>query len=112
MCTKFETVLICGERISGFRGTFGGLRPMNRVEPNLAIFGKASGNGFALITISVRGWATQAAYSTFWTELLEPVAALGTLGAMEKHKSWGVNSVSGPRQRLTGTKICQNSAYQ
>ncbi len=41
-------VLIFDECTSGFRQTFGGLHTLYGVEPDMAMFGKALGNGYAI----------------------------------------------------------------
>jgi len=93
ICTKFGVVLIFDECTSGFRETFGGLHLKYGVEPDLAMFGKAIGNGFAITAVIGAGEVMQAAQgtfisSTFWTERLGPVAALATMAEMETQKSW------------------------
>ena len=100
MCTQFGAILIFDECTSGFRETFGGLHLKYGVEPDLAMFGKALGNGFAITSVIGRGDVMQAAQSTFisstfWTERLGPVAALATLAEMEKQRSWTVISQNG-----------------
>jgi len=100
MCTQFGAILIFDECTSGFRETFGGLHLKYGVEPDLAMFGKALGNGFAITSVIGRGDVMQAAQSTFisstfWTERLGPVAALATLAEMEKQRSWTVISRNG-----------------
>ena len=86
-------VLIFDECTSGFRETFGGLHKKYGVEPDMAIFGKALGNGYAITaTIGSREVmeAAQSTFisSTFWTERIGPSAALKTLEVMEREKSW------------------------
>ena len=90
---KKNIVLIFDECTSGFRQTFGGLHKSYNVEPDIAIFGKALGNGYAINAIigrrSVMEYAEQSFISsTFWTERIGPTAALETLKVMEKIKSW------------------------
>jgi len=102
MCTEFGTVLIFDECTSAFRETFGGLHLKYGVEPDLAMFGKALGNGFAITSVLGSGDVMRAAQgtfisSTFWTERLGPVAALATLQEMEMQKSWEVISANGAR---------------
>ena len=86
-------VLIFDECTSGFRETFGGLHKKYDVEPDIAIFGKALGNGYAISACIGRKEFMQAAQktfisSTFWTERIGPAAALKTLEVMEKEMSW------------------------
>ena len=48
IANKRKIILIFDECTSGFRQTFGGLHKYYKVEPDLAIFGKAMGNGYAI----------------------------------------------------------------
>jgi glutamate-1-semialdehyde 2,1-aminomutase len=93
-------VLIFDECTSGFRQTFGGLHQQYGVEPDMAMFGKALGNGYAITaTIGKRGVmeAAQSTFisSTFWTERIGPTAALKTLEVMERTRSWEQISATG-----------------
>lgn len=88
-------ILIFDECTSGFRETFGGLHKKYGVEPDMAMFGKALGNGYAITGVLGRREIMQAAQktfisSTFWTERIGPTAALATLKVMEREKSWDV----------------------
>ncbi|MDF3820176.1 aminotransferase class III-fold pyridoxal phosphate-dependent enzyme [Leptospira sp. 96542] len=88
-------VLIFDECTSGFRQTFGGLHKQFNVEPDMAIFGKTLGNGYAITAIIGRKNVMESAQatfisSTFWTERIGPAAALKTLEVMEKTKSWEI----------------------
>ena len=61
----------------------------NIVNPDIAIFGKALGNGHAITSVLGIREVMQAAQSTFisstfWTERLGPAAALKTLEIMER----------------------------
>jgi len=93
IATANNIVLIFDECTSGFRETFGGLHKKYGVEPDMAVFGKALGNGYAIsavIGIQEVMDATQSTFisSTFWTERIGPTAALKTLEVMEREKSW------------------------
>jgi glutamate-1-semialdehyde 2,1-aminomutase len=93
-------VLIFDECTSGFRQTFGGLHKMYGVEPDMAMFGKALGNGYAITATIGRREIMEAAQSTFisstfWTERIGPTAALKTLGVMERTKSWDTITQTG-----------------
>jgi len=93
LCDHHGAVLIFDECTSGFRETFGGLHLKYEVEPDLAMFGKALGNGYAITAVIGRSEVMQAAQdtfisSTFWTERLGPVAAVATLKEMKNQKSW------------------------
>jgi glutamate-1-semialdehyde 2,1-aminomutase len=93
LATGNDIILIFDECTSGFRETYGGLHKKYGVEPDMAVFGKALGNGYAITTVIGRREimkATQNTFisSTFWTERIGPAAALKTLEVMEREKSW------------------------
>ncbi|HUF20813.1 MAG TPA: aminotransferase class III-fold pyridoxal phosphate-dependent enzyme [Burkholderiales bacterium] len=93
IATERRIVLIFDECTSGFRQTFGGLHKLYGVEPDMAVFGKALGNGYAVTAIIGRREIMEAAQSsfissTFWTERIGSAAALKTLEVMERIHSW------------------------
>jgi glutamate-1-semialdehyde 2,1-aminomutase len=101
LATDNGIVLIFDECTSGFRETFGGLHKKFGVEPDMAMFGKALGNGYAITAIVGRSAVMEAAQatfisSTFWTERIGPTAALKTLEIMDREKSW---------ERITNTGL-------
>ena len=93
LATDRNIVLIFDECTSGFRETFGGLHKKYGVEPDMAMFGKALGNGYGITATIGKREIMEAAQttfisSTFWTERIGPTAALKTLEVMERTKSW------------------------
>ena len=85
--------MVFDECTSGFRETFGGLHKKYGVEPDMAMFGKALGNGYAITATIGKREVMEAAQttfisSTFWTERIGPTAAIKTLEVMERIKSW------------------------
>jgi len=93
LATEKGIVLIFDECTSGFRETFGGLHMKYDVEPDIAVFGKALGNGYAITSVIGRREVMEAAQSTFisstfWTERIGPTAALKTLEVMQRERSW------------------------
>lgn len=102
IATANNIVLVFDECTSGFRETYGGLAKKYNIEPDLSMFGKALGNGYAITAVVGKKEimeATQNTFisSTFWTERIGPVAALKTLEIMEKIKSWEIISDFGDR---------------
>ena len=100
LTAKKEIILIFDECTSGFRQSFGGLHKCYGVEPDIAIFGKALGNGYAINAIIGKKRFMQYAEktfisSTFWTERIGPTAALKTLEVMERIKSWKIITKKG-----------------
>jgi glutamate-1-semialdehyde 2,1-aminomutase len=93
LATQRGIVLIFDECTSGFRQTNGGLHKLYGVEPDMAMFGKALGNGYAITATIGRREVMEAAQtsfisSTFWTERIGPTAALKTLEVMARTRSW------------------------
>tara|TARA_B110000438_G_C15813468_1_gene650810 strand:- start:571 stop:1911 length:1341 start_codon:yes stop_codon:yes gene_type:complete len=110
IATKKNIVLIFDECTSGFRQCFGGLHKLININPDMAIFGKALGNGYAITAIlgkeSVMDSAKKSFISsTFWTDRIGPVAALKTLEIMEREKSWRRISYLGEKVFLIWKKL-------
>jgi glutamate-1-semialdehyde 2,1-aminomutase len=93
LATERGIVLVFDECTSGFRQMFGGVHLHFGVEPDVAVLGKALGNGYAIASVIGRREVMEAAQttfisSTFWTERIGPTAALKTLEVMEQVRSW------------------------
>lgn len=104
LATRKNIVLIFDECTSGFRETFGGIYKKYGVEPDMAMYGKTIGNGYALTAVVGRRSVMEAAQtsfisSTFWTERIGPTAALATLDEMEKMKSWEIITETGKKMQ-------------
>ena len=89
IATKIGAVLIFDEVTSGFRINHGGIHLIYGVNPDMAVFGKALGNGFPISAILGKREVMKAAEtsfisSTFWTERVGFVAALATLNKMKE----------------------------
>lgn len=104
LATSRNIVLIFDECTSGFRQSFGGLHKLYDVEPDMAMFGKAMGNGYAITATIGRREIMEAAQSTFisstfWTERIGPAAALKTLEVMERERTWETITQTGLKIR-------------
>lgn len=100
LADKKNIVLIFDECTSGFRETYGGIHKKYKVEPDIAMFGKALGNGYGITSIVGKKQIMEAAQasfisSTFWTERIGPSAALKTLEVMRGLESWSIVSSIG-----------------
>jgi len=100
LATDNNIVLIFDECTSGFRETYGGLHKKYNVEPDMAMFGKAMGNGYAITaTIGKRSImeCAQSSFisSTFWSERIGPTAAIATLKKMKDIESWKIITEQG-----------------
>lgn len=104
LCNRQGIVLIFDECTSGFRESFGGIHLKYGIDPDMAMFGKALGNGYAITATIGRRAVMEAAQrtfisSTFWTERIGPSAALKTLDVMEREQSWRKVTKTGERIR-------------
>jgi glutamate-1-semialdehyde aminotransferase len=89
LASKIGAVLIFDEVTSGFRMNLGGIHLTYGVEPDVAVFAKALGNGFPISAIIGRRSVMDAAQNTFvsstmWTERIGFVSALAAIQKMEK----------------------------
>ena len=117
LATERGIVLIFDECTSGFRETFGGLHKKYGVEPDMAMFGKAMGNGYGITaTIGKRAVmeAAQSTFisSTFWTERIGPTAALATLKVMDRIKSWETITQTGLNIRQGWQQLADRHALK
>jgi glutamate-1-semialdehyde aminotransferase len=112
LATAKNLVLIFDECTSGFRETFGGIYQKYGVEPDMAMYGKTIGNGYALTAVVGTKAVMEAAQttfisSTFWTERIGPTAALTTLKVMERVKSWEIITEMGNKMRNGWQKLAK-----
>ena len=95
LANKYKIILIFDECTSGFRQTYGGMHKLYNVTPDMAMFGKALGNGYAITSVIGKKEIMNCAQdsfisSTFWTERIGPAAALKTLEVMKEIRSWEI----------------------
>ena len=110
IANKKKIILIFDECTSGFRENFGGLHKKFNIQPYLAIFGKALGNGYAINAIIGKKQVMKHAdntfiSSTFWTERIGPVAAIKTLEIMQRIKAWKIISRTGKKIKTEWQKL-------
>jgi len=79
-----DAPLIIDEITAGFRENIGGYHQKLGVEPDVAVYGKALGNGYPISAVVGREHVMDQAQesfvsSTFWTERIGPTAALATI---------------------------------
>ena len=113
LATSKNIVLIFDECSSGFRETFGGIFQKFKVEPDMVMFGKTIGNGYALTAVVGKKSVMEAAQntfisSTFWTERIGPTAALASLKVMEREKSWELITEIGGRMQKGWKKLAES----
>jgi len=86
---EIGAVFVIDEVSAAFRMNSGGAHLLFGVEPDMAVFSKALGNGYPVAAIIGKSDIMQAAQSTFisstnWSERIGPTAALATI---KKHKA-------------------------
>ena len=110
ICSHKNIVLIFDECTSGFRETFGGIHKKYNIEPDLCMFGKALGNGYAITSVIGKRNIMENAQktfisSTFWTEKIGVSAGCATLDEMSSQKSWLKLKESGGKIKAIWKKI-------
>tara|TARA_B110000037_G_scaffold32810_1_gene39605 strand:- start:5716 stop:7734 length:2019 start_codon:yes stop_codon:yes gene_type:complete len=110
ICTNKNIVLIFDECTSGFRETVGGIHQKFGVNPDIAIYGKAIGNGYAINPIVGKKEIMDCAKktfisSTFWSDKIGFVAAIETIRQMEISRSWIKVKQKGLKIKQTWKKI-------
>ncbi len=90
IATKIGAALIFDEVTSGFRMNVGGIHLLLGVEPDIAVYGKALGNGYPISAIVGRKEIMESAQnsfisSTFWTERIGYAAAITTIEKMQRY---------------------------
>jgi glutamate-1-semialdehyde 2,1-aminomutase len=114
LATENNIVLIFDECTSGFRETYGGIFNKYDVYPDITIFSKTIGNGYALTAVVGKRSIMEAAQktfisSTFWTERIGPAAAMKTLEVMKSIESWKIITEKGNKMRLGWLKIAEEN---
>jgi glutamate-1-semialdehyde 2,1-aminomutase len=92
LASETGAVLIIDEISAAFRMNTGGAHLILGIDPDIAVFSKALGNGYPMAAIIGNGVVMDAAQrsfisSTYWTERIGPVAALATI---KKHREQDV----------------------
>jgi glutamate-1-semialdehyde 2,1-aminomutase len=88
LANETGTVFILDEISAAFRMNTGGAHLVLGIEPDIAVFSKALGNGYPIGAIIGKGKIMDSAQSTFisstyWTERIGPAAAIATI---QKHR--------------------------
>lgn len=92
LCHACGAVLIFDEITVGWRMALGGAHLHYGIEPDMAVFAKALGNGHPIGAVIGRRPVMQAAQasfisSTYWTEGVGPAAALATIRKLQRVKA-------------------------
>jgi glutamate-1-semialdehyde 2,1-aminomutase len=103
---RVGSLLIFDEIAIGWRLRFGGSHLGFNIEPDMAIFAKALGNGHPIAAVIGTKAAMEGAHRSFisstnWTESVGPVAALAVINKMEKTRVW-------ERAARVGTRVAED----
>ena len=84
LCNQAEAVLVVDEITAGWRLHHGGAHLKYGLQPDIAVFGKALGNGHPIAAVIGKREVMEASQSSlisssYWTEGVGPAAALATL---------------------------------
>ena len=91
LCNKKKIILIFDECTSGYRENMGGTHLKFKVNPDLAIYGKALGSGYAINAVIGKRQIMKKAEntfisSTFWGERIGYTAALSSIKEFKRLK--------------------------
>ena len=91
ICNKKKIILIFDECTSGYRQNMGGIHLKFKVSPDMAIFGKALGSGYAINAIIGKNKIMSKAENTFisssfWGERIGYTAALSSIKEFKRLK--------------------------
>ncbi len=114
ICNKNNICLIFDECTSGFRETFGGIHLKYRINPDIALFGKAIGNGYSITSVVGKKRMMLKSNntfisSTFWSERIGYTAGIATLREMKRVKSWQIVKTRGKYIKQSLSKIAKKN---
>lgn len=110
LCDEHDTPLVFDEISAGWRMHLGGAHLKYGIDPDLAVFAKAIGNGHPMAAIIGRRHVMEAAQgtfisSTYWTEAVGPTAALETIRKLRRHDVVAHVDRIGKRMRALWTEL-------
>ena len=113
-CSNRNIILIFDECTTGFRENYGGLHQNYKVYPDIAMYGKAIGNGYAINAIVGKkelmlNSKDSFISSTFWGERVGFAAGIATLREMKKTNSWKIIKSQGQKIIKTWKKIAHQN---
>jgi len=100
ICNKKKIILIFDECTSGYRENMGGIHLKFKVNPDMSIFGKALGSGYAINAIIGKKKIMKKAEntfisSTFWGERIGYTAAIATIKEFNRIKVFKIIESNG-----------------
>lgn len=88
-----DIVIVSDEITSGWRMTDGGVYKLNGFSPDIVVYAKALGGGFAIAAVVGRDEVMDSAQDSFmssttWTERVGFVAGLKTIEVLRRERAW------------------------
>ena len=110
LCDQKKIILIFDECTTGYRENMGGIHLNYKVHPDIAIFGKALGNGFAINAVIGREKIMKKAEntfisSTFWGERIGYTAAIATIEEFKRLKAFDKVQQNGIKIKRIWSKL-------
>jgi len=117
LCNKKNIILIFDECTSGYRENMGGLHLNYKINPDIAIFGKALGSGFAINAIIGKRRIMKNAENTFisssfWGERIGYTAALSSINEFKRLKVFKKIIVNGKFIKKIWSKLSKKYNIQ
>ena len=118
MADDAGAVLIMDEVSAGFRYCLGGAHMvLHKVQPDMAVFSKALGNGYAISAVIGRASVMQSAQQTFisstnWTERVGPTAAAACMKAYAKREPFKKFTAFGTRIKKAWVEIGTRHGFE
>ncbi len=100
ICNKKKIILIFDECTTGYRQNMGGIHLKFKVNPDIAIFGKALGSGYAINAIIgkkniMKNAENTFISSTFWGERIGYTAALSSIKEFKRLNAFKIIEMNG-----------------
>lgn len=110
LCDQKKIILIFDECTTGYRENMGGIHLNFKVNPDIAIFGKALGNGFAINAVIGKKKFMQKSEntfisSTFWGERTGYTAAIATIEEFKRLKAFDKVKQNGDKIKKIWLKL-------
>ena len=110
LCNEKKIILIFDECTTGYRENMGGIHLNYKVNPDLAIFGKALGNGFAINAVVGKKKLMEKSEntfisSTFWGERTGYTAAIASIDEFKRLNAFKKVKKNGSRIKKIWSKL-------
>ncbi len=114
---KKKIILICDEITSGWRLANGGSYKITGIKPDIVVYGKGMGGGFAISAVVGKKKIMDFAQNTFisssmWTERVGFVAGVNSIKIFKKIKLWKTINKIGSKIKINWKKIAKKNGLK